>query len=357
MFFGFQKFDNVSNFEDIEIDQHTSNFGSEVFVFGKFLNHGVEELSQHSRLFLFVVLCEFLKVFFQRLNGEFGVGFGLGSRLLGGNLFGSSILVALLAVKVLSSKVLASVLGVLLSLPLSSHGAHSSGSSLSEHALHGESLHGHRLHHHHEHNHGVHGLVSSVLGLSDFGKFIVLVLVLSDMVVNVDLSTVVKGFDSLVSLAFLEGSLGLFRVFEFDKSEFGIDLDLVFKDSVVLFGLSDGDFLGIDGSELFEGFDKLFDGGLFFEVFGEQVGVVSELGVFFLSGLFILEPANVKFGSTLKEIGVFVGGHNFFGGFFVSELDKGVGISSLFLESDNERFDGTSVLGESVFEFFFNVFF
>lgn len=194
-------------------------------------------------MFLFVILSEFLKIFFQRLNGEFGVGFSLGSSLLGRNLFGSSLLVSLLVVKVLSSKVLASVLGVLVSLSvLTSHGTHS-GTSLSEHALHGESLHGHRLHHHHEHNHWVHGLVSSVFGLSDFGKFIVLVLILSNVVVNIDLSSVVKGFNGFVSFAFLEGSLGFFRVFEFDESEFGVDLNLVFEDSVILFGFSNSDFL------------------------------------------------------------------------------------------------------------------
>lgn len=243
MFFGFQKFDNVSNFENIEIDQHTSNFGSKIFVFSKFFDHGVKELSQHGRLFLFVILSEFLKIFFQRLNGEFGVGFSLGSSLLGRNLFGSSLLVSLLVVKVLSSKVLASILGVLVSLSvLTSHGAHS-GTSLSEHALHGESLHGHRLHHHHKHNHGVHGLVSSAFGLSDFGKFIVLVLILSNVVVNIDLSSVVKGFNSFVSLAFLKGSLGFFRVFEFDESEFSFDLNLIFEHSVVLFGFSNSNFL------------------------------------------------------------------------------------------------------------------
>jgi hypothetical protein len=262
-----------------------------------------------------------------------------------------------LVVKVLSSKVLASVLGVLVSLSvLTSHGAHS-GTTLSEHALHGEPLHGHRLHHHHEHNHWVHGLVSSAFGLSYFGKFIVLVLIFSNVVVNIDLSSVVKGFNSFVSLAFLEGSLSFFRVFEFDESEFSFDLNLVFEHSVILFGFSDSDFLQINGSELFEGIDELFDSGLFFEIFGEQVGIISKLGVFFLSRLLVLEPADVKFGSAFKEVSVFVGVQNFFSRFFVGELDKRVGVSSFFLESDHKGFNFSSVLGEIVFEFFFNFFF
>lgn len=108
---------------------------------------------------------------------------------------------------------------------------------------------------------------------------------------------------------------------------------------------------------MFEGFDELFNSGLFFEVFGEQVGIISKLGVFFLSRLLVLEPADVKFGSTFKEVSVFVSSQNFFSRFFVGELDKRIGVSSFLLESNHKGFNGSSVLGESVFEFFFNVFF
>jgi len=132
------------------------------------------------------------------------------------------------------------------------------------------------------------------------------------VVVDVNLSSVVKVLDFFIRFGVLKSLFGTFRILKFDKTIVGFNLDLIFQNFVVLFGFVNSDLTGIDFSKTGEGLNKLLHSHLFFQILCEKVSVVGKFAVLLLSAGFILEPVNVKFGSIFKKIRVLVFGHDVF---------------------------------------------
>jgi len=121
-----------------------------------------------------------------------------------------------------------------------------------------------------------------------------------------------------------DGFLGIIGFVEFDETKIGVDFNLVVEIFVVLFGFSDGNFALVDFSENLESFNELIDSNLFFEVLGEQVGIILHAFIVLLSGLFVFKPVAINGLSVSENIFIRKSIQNLLGLFLSLKTSKSV---------------------------------